>query len=722
MLETSLNWKSDEFKELSENILSVINRPDNTVRIKELLEKYNSENKIDSITVSFINIICYLLSQDISALLSEYVKLRKLLSQDDIKDIPYLFSLIWLDVQLSLPKAQNPVSRDCFRNYKANINALKKRDPGLADLVQTSLIPDNFRIIDYWDSMHIFDTSSSQILKIPEDLQNTFDNLSEDCRPIVITSMFSGQEIIKCLQNRYDGIHGMSRAHYLLEEDSGKIRTLFELYDFSRFIKSEELIIFSGPEYVNLFAEKLKTGLYPTPVFIMGDDKLVSDVREDVSKCQDFDGLKSRLLGYYKSDEFKERQSRIVEGEVLPRVFISTCRWTTFLKYCAADFDKSFAALGCETRYQIEESETQRLLPFVQMKQVLDFKPDMIFMVSHARPSMNFMPDELPFVCYMQDRCGALEQEPRLDVCTERHDLFVCMLTGFRDFLQSKGIDPDQAFVYPVPADSEVFYPLATEKDNKYADISYVKHGSAEGHVLHKKYMADLEMSDLDADLKQVIVDFYNYLYDRFVNDMSICWSEADMRAVAEKTFIGMNENFKSWLFIDIFRYYVNVYSAIWRYQFIEELAKEGFDLALYGNGWENNSRLQKFAKGPIARDDNLNNVYNHSKINLSINHAVSMHQRLAECGLAGGFIMVADPGEQDWESARKYYVEDKEAVFFRTKEELVDKVRYYLEHEDERLEIADNMRRRALEERTCLKAAEVILEKFKRNVRRVMA
>ena len=78
-------------------------------------------------------------------------------------------------------------------------------------------------------------------------------------------------------------------------------------------------------------------------------------------------------------------------------------------------------------------------------------------------------------------------------------------------------------------------------------------------------------------------------------------------------------------------------------------------------------------------------------------------------------------PPEIDLLPVQDYFEPGKEIVLFDTKENLVDKCRYYLEHEDERLEIAHNMRQRALRERTVVAGAELVLEKWRELLARTM-
>ena len=81
---------------------------------------------------------------------------------------------------------------------------------------------------------------------------------------------------------------------------------------------------------------------------------------------------------------------------------------------------------------------------------------------------------------------------------------------------------------------------------------------------------------------------------------------------------------------------------------------------------------------------------------------------------------MVADhPEDRDWEPARQYFEADREVVFFDSRMDLVEKCRFYLAHEQQRRDIAENMRQRALRERTCRVGAATVLQRWRELLRR---
>ena len=98
------------------------------------------------------------------------------------------------------------------------------------------------------------------------------------------------------------------------------------------------------------------------------------------------------------------------------------------------------------------------------------------------------------------------------------------------------------------------------------------------------------------------------------------------------------------------------------------------------------------------------------------------MHQGLVEGALAGGFFLAnrLDP-KLDHEPLGPYFEDGVEIVLFDTADDLVEKCRYYLEHEDERRAIAERMRARALENYTLERSATEVLRLARERLTNVL-
>ena len=389
-----------------------------------------------------------------------------------------------------------------------------------------------------------------------------------------------------------------------------------------------------------------------------------------------------------------------------------------------ADFEKAFAKLGCRTRFIIEENDVQALMPAFYWRELDEFKPDAVFMISHARPSMSYLPPELPFISYVQDKCGPLLTLPDLAGHVTEKDLFICLSREHRRFLTAKNVPAENTFIMPVPVDELLFHPLPEDhlKASEYTvDASFVKHGTPHAEEAFARFLKRSFGALRDERTKRTLTDLFRELYRATCEDPSRCRYEDEMHAFVEEKLSGaMDESVRHFLRQCVSSFHCEVYSPAWRYRFLEALDEAGVELALYGKNWSENKKLFHLDRGPVDRERELNYVYNFTRINLSINHMLSMTHRLVECALAGGFMLVAyHPPEKDCEPAGDYFEPGKELIFFDSPADLIEKCRYYLAHEEERRRIAEALRSRALHEHTSVAGARTVLEKWRELLRR---
>ena len=104
--------------------------------------------------------------------------------------------------------------------------------------------------------------------------------------------------------------------------------------------------------------------------------------------------------------------------------------------------------------------------------------------------------------------------------------------------------------------------------------------------------------------------------------------------------------------------------------------------------------------------------IYHYSKINLNMTMRsieTGVPQRVYDIMAAGGFVL-----SNFQEEMEELFVPDKEIVFFHTMEELIEKVHYYLKHEDIRKQIAINGYKRVKKDYSYPIALKKILEIIK--------
>ncbi|MBN2843200.1 MAG: glycosyltransferase [Sedimentisphaerales bacterium] len=710
-------WQSEQFRDLSDRLLAQI-RSGTISEIPAQIDAFLSLGH-DSITAKLLGTVKLALRGDHAGIVAEFDQIRELIDPQQAHLMPGLYNIIWFDSQLALPRHANPVNRICHQNFRNNIKALEQVNPKLAGEIRKARAFEQYRIIRHWTGLHFFDTNKVCLLTMAADIREKLASKVLERTAFAIDGICSGQEIIYYLNHQYKGLHGMARANYLLEEDLTKVRSFLELGDFSDFICNEELIIFAGANACCQMKDTLLTCRYPVPMVRLEQGKKLDNICSEVLDFFAQNDLTAAISGYYESEEFTRRLRQIAAGELKPRILISTCRWTSFLKYCAADFDRAFQKLSCQTYYLIENSDTQTLTSRLHEQIIEQMKPDVVFMVSHARTSLPYLPRQLPVICFMQDKCGPLLSTDDIGAKTGPYDLFICMLNDFQDYLRAKGVNPGQTCVMPVPADPEMFYRLGPESKcpaRYQAEIAFVKHGSSGTQEQYQQFKRDYINNYFSGGNLDFLTGVFDQLMNYSLADTDRCIYEPQMQQFCMQ-FLHSDtpEKARNFLAGLVTTFYLYVYSANWRFRFLEALAQSNYDLALFGNNWQDNTALSRFARGPVGRGQDLNCVYNHCKINLSINHATSMHQRLVECSLAGGFIMVAGHDRAfDGSYAGDYYMPEKELILFHSISELLEKTRYYLEHEQQRCDIAQNMQRRSLDNYSTHSIAGNILNQFR--------
>lgn len=709
--------KLDEFTAFTERLKALLIQAQSD-RIESSIAEYNRthDNQVHQLLLE--GVLCCLKQQYLQAV-QLMQQAGSLMSPEQYPHPNSIYSAAFVESQLSLPKKYRPARESGERNYRANIAALEKIDPSLAEEIKHCSWCDDYTILHYWSGLHLLVFSKKILLILNDPVIKSLTQPVTQRSPITFSGIGTGQELRFCLAHQVDLLHGMTRPHYLFEPDPRKIKLLLHLDDFSKFFETKELIIFGGAGLQQRARELFGTLRYSPPRLIVGPPQEIKSYVNDII-CQINNSCDiERVKNYYASDEFRQRLRSVADGRIMPRILVVTCRWTTFLKYCAHDFRRAFEKLGCETRWIIEEDDVQHHSVALDWREFEQFKPDVVFSVSHARPTSPYAPRQLSFIGYIQDRVGAIFKLPDLTEHIQPHDLFACQAGHLQSYLHSKNVPRHQTFVLPVPADENIFHPLPQDHpraERFTVDISFVKHGHPHPDVVYQKFLDQYLAPTPNQKLAKKLKIILDQLYQNCRNTGAKHPAEKDMLEFVMSCITDTaDDNFRKQIQHLVILFNIKVCTAAWRAQFLEALAASNLQARLYGKNWQQYPALQHLSHGPAAHKEELNCVYNFSRINLHINNVNTMHQRLVECALAGGFIMTAYiPPDKDWEPASNYFEPDKELVFFDTPDDLIDKCRYYLVHPDERQQIAQNMRRRALEQQTTTAAARKMLEKWK--------
>ncbi len=114
------------------------------------------------------------------------------------------------------------------------------------------------------------------------------------------------------------------------------------------------------------------------------------------------------------------------------------------------------------------------------------------------------------------------------------------------------------------------------------------------------------------------------------------------------------------------------------------------------GSDTKNLPLLQPYNRGRVDYQTQMPLVFSRSKINLNLSLR-SIHSgiplRVLDIMACGGFVLT------NWQpEIEEYFVENEEIVLFHNLEEGMEKIRYYLQHEEERQQIAKNGQKKVQE------------------------
>ena len=128
------------------------------------------------------------------------------------------------------------------------------------------------------------------------------------------------------------------------------------------------------------------------------------------------------------------------------------------------------------------------------------------------------------------------------------------------------------------------------------------------------------------------------------------------------------------------------------RREILSHISNKGFELKVYGFNWE------QFPRVPFHQ---MVRIFSRSKINLNLSNSSTMigqqiKGRNFEIPGTRSFLLTDNA-----ENLGEYYLDGKEIVIFNSVDEMIEKIKYYLNHEKQRELIAESSYKRTLSEHT---------------------
>ena len=337
------------------------------------------------------------------------------------------------------------------------------------------------------------------------------------------------------------------------------------------------------------------------------------------------------LEAYYGSDDFRGRWARQLSnaaGERL-RVMIQTCRYTTFIYHNCHQLAEALGNEGFDVTILEEGTEQSHWLgPAYIQDQIAAERPDVLMRVNFLRQEEPArMPQGLPMLTWVQDYCPA-----HVDSCSARLMTARDYLTGFsKQGLLEIGYTKSHYLIGTVPCRAKTYAAPARGGRSYEHDVCYVSHQSTPP----ERFLERFRHGRRPPAEARWVEELYDRMKQSYANGEVIY--NPILQYGDEYVDALVPQPRPSWVHGDALR----LADLFYRQQCLQWIADAGFNLSIFGNGWSEHPTLARHARGPIRNGSDLRELYRSSRINLHLSASASLHQRVIDGFLAGGFMLL---------------------------------------------------------------------------------
>jgi hypothetical protein len=527
---------------------------------------------------------------------------------------------------------------------------------------------------------------------------------------------------------------GFQQIVYLLELHPVLFKIFLYFTDITAAVKQKRFRMFVGSDAIHRFDQYLCSHLearIPNQYFSHPSyqsnkyHQFIQHRIEIIRKYRETESLKiiDELKRYYNSVTLEQWQQKFKDRNNL-KVMGLASTLTSFLQYCMRDLMEGFQDAGHSAELIIEKDALSTISILEILRSIKRIKPDLILNIDHLRDETKWLPQKVPFVCWIQDTLPQLCEYTGLEV-TPWDTIYVISkpwIQGLKDV--NKTYEKTDLKMLSLGINKKLYFPITNIL--KQYDISYISHISNPEDTLwpfrNNKYSIEWNNEEMKliknhTTTRQQLNKYYFNLtkeLDKLSLEQLTTLLTEDIQKIKflETIFLKIdlpvNKNI-----IDS----LNCYSRLWRdlitqikWRPVHHLHLNGIKIAVWGNNWDKLPGMKKAAKGVAANGAEINNIQNQSIICLNNSGGLSFHMRAAEIMGSGSF-MLSRKIINDGFPLTDYFEENKEVVFFSNEQDLLKKVRYYLKNNKEREAIASTAHKKLVSLFSYEKIAEKIID-----------
>lgn len=469
------------------------------------------------------------------------------------------------------------------------------------------------------------------------------------------------------------------------------------IFDFQELLKKRRLVILCGKQYLEGFFEDYQA-LFPNKILGEGCNE-INEILQNIyyKRSEIFRVAREEEERYYK-----ENADIIIDNikKGKPKILFFTSLFTTALQYHAKNMEKAARKMGCQTELLIEKSEIHRIFTDTLSIKMNEFRPDIVFLLDHFRYEQDKEINEaVVVVSWIQDPLSNIIDKNTPLKLGDR-DFILNHYITWKTFFEI-GYNKNHVIEGAIPGNQDVYkkYEITKEEKEKYScDICILCHiKSIEDYINN-----DVDYIDgLEDKLKEIFYSYYKLVQS---DDNMILYGLQEYKEFIKYSLISFYSIQASDKLIDFYAermcYELNL--IVFRKCLVDWLIEAGYtNIKLWGKGWENQDKYQPYAMGIAENGEVLSKIYQCSKIVLGNNIKTTGAARVWESMLSGAFYLSNwIPQDEDAVDIRKI-LKPEDFCMFKGKKDLLEKVNYYLTHEEERQEMIERGKEKALEKMT---------------------
>ena len=489
-----------------------------------------------------------------------------------------------------------------------------------------------------------------------------------------------------------------------------------QLYDINILIKLNRIVFLIGTKCLYDYLQEEMT-VFPdlNKCYYSG----MQDDKELIVKYAYL--LEQKFEEYVKeaSDYYKRSAEQIISNinSKKARILFIVSRFTTALQYHTRDCMEAAARLGYETRLLIEPDGLHCMKKTDLYKAFADFKPDICFAIDYFRKNYDELLEKMVWITWIQDLLPPSTGNKELvESLADRDIVMSCFISDLNG--TKFGMNYKDVLRAPLSCNHLLYknWTLTEEEQERYnCDICIVANETD-----YDKYISEFLERIPDTE-RQNCLDIINVYLDLMEQECFFYGFETNLNLImhiVEQLEIQWNRNFVEFISRDI---YYSIFYRRYKSLVVEWLLDSGYtNLKLYGNQWQTNEKFRPFAMGTIENGEKLSKALGASKISIGEHPHVSLPSKAIE-SISSGTLYIAHhiPEEDDAANARVYFVENKELVYYYNKKDLLEKIDYYLKHEEDRKKVIKAGQERIAADLTYDKMMERILKETSELIER---